>query len=59
MGGASLGSARRPYQPRHQVRHGFVIMLAVSLVNVALNLLFEPSAWWALLPIAIFAFGWA
>jgi MFS transporter, DHA1 family, multidrug resistance protein len=24
-----------------------------------LNLLFEPQAWWALWPIAIFAFGWA
>ncbi len=28
-------------------------------INVALNLLFEPHAWWALLPIAIFSFGWA
>ncbi len=45
--------------PRHQVRHGLVVMLAVSLVNVALNLLFEPAAWWAMLPIAVFSFGWA
>ncbi len=45
--------------PRHQVRHGLVVMLAVSLLNVALNLLFEPAAWWAMLPIAVFAFGWA
>ena len=28
-------------------------------MNLALNLLFEAQAWWALLPIAIFAFGWA
>ena len=34
-------------------------MLLVSLTNVTLNLLFEPQARWALLPIAIFAFGWA
>ncbi len=45
--------------PRHQVRHGLVIMLVVSLANVALNLLFEPAAWWAMLPIALYAFGWA
>ena len=31
----------------------------ISLINLALNLLFEPQAWWALWPIAIFAFGWA
>jgi DHA1 family bicyclomycin/chloramphenicol resistance-like MFS transporter len=46
-------------KPRHQVRHGFLIMLVVSLINVALNALFEPQAWWALAPIAIFAFGWS
>ena len=46
-------------KPKHQIRHGFVIMLLISLINLALNLLFEPQAWWALWPIAIFAFGWA
>ena len=46
-------------KPHHQIRHGFVIMLLISLTNLALNLLFEPHAWWALWPIAIFAFGWA
>ncbi len=46
-------------KPKHQIRHGFVIMLLVSIANVVLNLLFEPQAWWALWPIAIFAFGWA
>jgi DHA1 family bicyclomycin/chloramphenicol resistance-like MFS transporter len=60
MGGAWLsGRLAGKIKPRHQVRHGFLIMLLVSLVNVALNLLFEPQAWWALWPIAIFAFGWA
>ena len=34
-------------------------MLAVSVVNLALNLVFEPHAWWALIPLAIYAFGWA
>jgi DHA1 family bicyclomycin/chloramphenicol resistance-like MFS transporter len=60
MGGAWLsGRLAGRIKPKHQIRHGFVIMLAVSLVNIALNLLLEPAAWWALLPIAIFAFGWA
>jgi MFS transporter, DHA1 family, multidrug resistance protein len=60
MGGAWLsGRLAGKIAPQRQIRHGFVIMLAVSLLNVALNLAFEPSVWWALWPIAIFAFGWA
>jgi len=60
MGGAWLsGRLAGRIKPKHQIRHGFVIMVAVSLVNLALNLLFTPHAWWALLPIAIFSFGWA
>jgi DHA1 family bicyclomycin/chloramphenicol resistance-like MFS transporter len=60
MGGAWLsGRLAGRIKPRHQIRHGFVIMLITSVVNVALNLLFTPSAWWALLPLAVFAFGWA
>ena len=46
-------------KPKDQIRHGFVVMVAVSVVNVALNLLFVPEAWWAMWPIAIYAFGWA
>ncbi len=34
-------------------------MLLVSLANLVLNLLFEPSPWWSMWPIAIYAFGWA
>jgi DHA1 family bicyclomycin/chloramphenicol resistance-like MFS transporter len=60
MGGAWLsGRLAGRIKPQHQIRHGFLIMLLVSLANLALNLLFTPQAWWALLPIAIFAFGWA
>lgn len=60
MGGAWLsGRLAGRMKPKHQIRHGFVIMLAVSFVNIALNLLLPPSPWWALAPIAIFAFGWA
>ncbi|MBU6257741.1 MAG: multidrug effflux MFS transporter [Burkholderiales bacterium] len=46
-------------KPRHQVRHGFLIMLLVSAANIALNIAFEPRAWWALFPVALFSFGWA
>ena len=44
---------------KHQIRHGFVIMIVVSVLNVALNLLFVPQAGWAIALIAVYAFGWA
>ena len=60
MAGAWLsGRLAGNIRPRHQIRRGFIIMVAVSLLNVALNLAFEPKAWWAMWPIAIYAFGWA
>jgi DHA1 family bicyclomycin/chloramphenicol resistance-like MFS transporter len=60
MGGAWMsGRMAGRTRPRHQIRHGFLIMLVTSLVNVALNLLFTPHAAWALLPVAVFSFGWA
>jgi DHA1 family bicyclomycin/chloramphenicol resistance-like MFS transporter len=60
MAGAWLsGRLAGQIKHKHQIRHGFVIMIGISVVNLALNLLFEPQAWWALMPIAIFAFGWA
>ncbi len=60
MGGAwASGRLAGRIKPRHQIRHGFVIMLLTSLVNVALNLLFEPHWAWAMLPVAVFSFGWA
>ena len=46
-------------KPKHQIRHGFVIMLGTSLVNVAMNLLFEPHPFWAMLTVSIVSFGWA
>ena len=60
MGGAWLSGrlAGRTAQ-KQQIRYGFIIMFAVSLLNVTLNLLFTAEAWWALFPIAVFAFGWA
>jgi DHA1 family bicyclomycin/chloramphenicol resistance-like MFS transporter len=45
--------------PRRQIRYGFTVMVVVSLANVVANFIFVPSPSWALLPIAIFSFGWA
>lgn len=45
--------------PKRQIRHGFVIMLVVAVVNLLANLLFTAHVSWALFPIAVFAFGWA
>jgi DHA1 family bicyclomycin/chloramphenicol resistance-like MFS transporter len=60
VGGAWLsGRLAGRIKPKHQIRHGFLIMLVVSLANLGLNLVFAPSAWWALLPLALYAFGWA
>ncbi|HWI84079.1 multidrug effflux MFS transporter [Ramlibacter sp.] len=60
MGGAWVsGRLAGKIAPRRQIRHGFVIMLLVSLGNVAANFTFEPRASWAMIPIALFAFGWA
>jgi DHA1 family bicyclomycin/chloramphenicol resistance-like MFS transporter len=44
---------------KRQIRRGFRIMGLVSLVNVALNLAYDPLPLWGMLPIGIFAFGWA
>ena len=60
MGGAFLsGRLAGRIKPRHQIRHGFVIMLVVAVLNVVLNLLFEPHWAWAMLPVAMFSFGWS
>jgi DHA1 family bicyclomycin/chloramphenicol resistance-like MFS transporter len=60
MAGAWLsGRLAGRIKPKHQIRHGFVVMIVVSVLNVALNLLFEPNAWWSMWPIAVFAFGWS
>ena len=60
MGGAWLsGRLAGRIKPRHQIRHGFLIMFVVALLNVVLNLLFEPHWAWAMLPVAVFSFGWS
>jgi len=60
MAGAWLSGALAGKIPaKQQIKYGFVIMLSVSVLNLIANFLFQPHASWALLPIAIFAFGWA
>ncbi len=60
MAGAWLsGRMAGRVKPQHQIRHGFLIMLLVSIANLVLNLLFTPQVWWALIPLAVYAFGWA
>jgi DHA1 family bicyclomycin/chloramphenicol resistance-like MFS transporter len=60
MGGAwASGRLAGRISPRKQIRYGFMIMVAMSLANVAANFMFKPTVSWALFPIAIFAFGWA
>ena len=60
MAGAWLsGRLAGKVAPKQQIRHGFVIMLGVSGVNLMANLFFTAHVSWALFPIALFSFGWA
>jgi DHA1 family bicyclomycin/chloramphenicol resistance-like MFS transporter len=60
MGGAwASGRLAGKITPRRQIRYGFTIMLVISLANVAANFVTVPNVAWALIPIALFAFGWA
>ena len=60
MSGAFVSGRLAGRMPaRRQIRIGFSIMGVVSIVNVLLNLLLPPQPAWAMLPVAIFAFGWA
>ena len=45
--------------PKRQIRYGFVDHARVSVLNLAANALFTAHVSWALLPMAVFAFGWA
>lgn len=60
MGGAALsGRLAGRIPPKRQVRWGFYVMLATSLVNVLLNLTLPPHPAWAIATVAVFSFGWA
>ncbi|KQP23233.1 multidrug effflux MFS transporter [Pseudorhodoferax sp. Leaf267] len=60
MGGAwASGRLAGRIAPKRQIRHGFLIMTVVAVLNLAANLLWTAHPLWALPPIAVFAFGWA
>jgi DHA1 family bicyclomycin/chloramphenicol resistance-like MFS transporter len=60
MSGAFLsGRLAGRITPQRQIRAGFVVMLVVSVLNVALNLALPPNVWWSMLPISLFSLGWA
>jgi DHA1 family bicyclomycin/chloramphenicol resistance-like MFS transporter len=60
MGGALVsGRMAGKITPKRQIRIGFSIMLAIALVNLAANYLFQAHVSWALFPLGIFSFGWA
>lgn len=60
MSGAFLsGRLAGRITPQRQIRAGFVVMLVVSVLNVALSLALPPNVWWSMLPISLFSLGWA
>jgi len=60
MSGAFLsGRLAGRITPQRQIHVGFVVMLVVSVLNVALNLALPPNVWWSMLPISLFSLGWA
>ncbi|APW43991.1 multidrug effflux MFS transporter [Rhodoferax saidenbachensis] len=60
MAGAYVsGRTAGKLTPKRQIRNGFAIMLVIGVVNLVANLLFKAHVSWALLPLGIFAFGWA
>jgi DHA1 family bicyclomycin/chloramphenicol resistance-like MFS transporter len=59
LGSYASGRLAGRIAPKRQIRYGFVVMVLVSVANVIANMLFPPHPAWALIPIAVFAFGWA
>ncbi len=60
MGGAMVsGRLAGKIAPKKQIRHGFVIMLIIGVINLVANLFFTAHVSWALIPLGIFSFGWA
>jgi len=60
MGGALVsGRLAGRIAPKRQIRIGFLIMLVIGVVNLLANWLFKAHVGWAMLPLAVFSFGWA
>ncbi|WP_374434815.1 multidrug effflux MFS transporter [Inhella sp.] len=60
MGGAALsGRLAGRIKPHVQIRRGFSIMVAATLLNLLLNLLLPGHEVWSLPLIGLFSLGWA
>jgi DHA1 family bicyclomycin/chloramphenicol resistance-like MFS transporter len=60
MAGAAVsGRLAGKMSPQRQIMRGFRIMVAVSALNIGLNLFAPLHAFWALPMVGLFAFGWA
>lgn len=60
MGGAWVsGRMAGRLAPKQQIKYGFLIMLGMAVTNLLANVLFDAHVSWAMLPVALFAFGWA
>lgn len=60
MAGATVsGRLAGRIEPERQIRWGFCVMVVVSLANLLANWLFTADVSWALIPIGLYAFGWA
>jgi MFS transporter, DHA1 family, multidrug resistance protein len=60
MGGAWWsGRLAGRLAPRLQIRRGYGVMAVAAVLNIALNAVFTAQWWWAMPPVALFAFGWS
>ncbi|MBW6495386.1 MAG: MFS transporter, partial [Burkholderiaceae bacterium] len=59
LGAWTSGRMAARLAPRRQARAGFVLMSLAAAVNLVANLLFTAHVSWAMLPVAVFAYGWA
>ena len=59
LGAWASGRLAGRIAPKRQIRHGLLIMLVITIVNIIANLLLPLHVGWALWPIGIYAFGWA
>ena len=45
--------------PREQIRLGFAIMVCATTVNLVANIFYTAQASWAMIPLMVYALGWA
>jgi DHA1 family bicyclomycin/chloramphenicol resistance-like MFS transporter len=45
--------------PKRQIRDGFLVMVLVSIVNIAANALLPAHVSWSMWPVMFYSFGWA